>query len=214
MQFAFPLILIAALGVGVVVLAWMGWSRRRRLLALARIAHETGMRFSPDDPFDLTRHYSGFVLPSAGHSGRAENVVFGRYDGWVLRAFDYYFEVGHGTRRMSRRYSIITADTDLDLPDLLMWSSDDTEHVPLAVRRPLGQAGQWMVITGMKFAGTMVEAFSNYSDRPIDLQINNGSVMICSPVRWKPVELTGELARAVECLQRLREKKARNNKWH
>ena len=189
-----------------IVLVWMGWSRRRRLMALARTAHEMGMRFSPDDPFDMTRHYSEFVLASAGHSGRAENVIFGRYEGWILRTFDYYFEVGHGTRRLSRRYSVIATDTDLDLPDLLMWSADDTDHVPLAVGDPVGRAGQWMVISGMKFAPTMAEAFGNYSDKPVDLQINNRSVMICSPVRWKPAELAGELARAVECLQRLRNK--------
>ncbi|MDY7009592.1 MAG: hypothetical protein SVV80_02420 [Planctomycetota bacterium] len=205
-----------------ILLAWMGWSRRRRLMGLARTANEMGMRFSPDDPFGLTKHYSGFVLASAGHSGRAENVVFGRYDGrdpqtrnnasgvpWMLRAFDYCFEVGHGTRRLSRRYGVIAADTDLDLPDLLMWSSEDSEHVPLAAGRPLGRSGQWMVITGMEFARTMTEAFSNYSDRPIDLQIDNGSVMICSPVRWKPAELAAELARAVECLQRLRKESPR-----
>lgn len=204
MQFAFPLILIVALGAGMVVLAWMGCSRRRRLTALARTAHEMGMRFSPDDPFDLTRHYSGLILASAGHSGRAENVIFGRYDGWALRAFDYYFEVGHGTRRLSRRYGIIAADTDLDLPDVLMWSGDDSEHIPLAVSSPLGRSGRWLIITGMAFAPTLAEAFSNYPDRPIDLQIDNGSVMICSPVRWKPAELASQLARAVECLRRLR----------
>ncbi|MCK4624807.1 MAG: BatA domain-containing protein [Phycisphaerae bacterium] len=204
MQFAFPLILILALGVGIVVLIWMGWSRRRRLNMLSRKAGEMGMRFSANDPFDMARRHSGFILASAGHSGRAENIIHGRYDGWHLRAFDYYFEVGHGSRRLSRRYSVIAADTDLDLGDVLMWSDDDTDNVPLIARTPTGRIGQWMVISGMEFAETVADAFSDYHDQPVDLQINNRSVIICSPVRWKPAQLAGELARAVKCLHRLK----------
>ncbi len=208
MQFAFPLILILALAAGVAVLAWMGWSRRHRLNMLSRAAGEMGMRFSPNDPFDLTRHYSRFVLASAGHSGRVENIIHGRYDGWRLRAFDYYFEVGHGPRRLSRRYSVIAADTDLNLPDMLMWSADDTDHVPLIARTSTGRIGQWLVISGMEFAKTMADAFSDYHDQPVDLQINNRSVIICSPVRWKPAQLAEKLILAVKCLNNLKKQSA------
>ena len=204
MQFAFPLILILALGVGIVVLIWMGWSRRRRLKMLSRIAGEMGMRFSANDPFNMARHYSGFVLASAGHSGRAENIIHGRYDGWHLRAFDYYFEVGHGPRRLSRRYSIIASDTDLNLGDVLMWNADDTDHVPLVAQTPTGQIDQWMVISGMAFAKTVADAFSDYHDQPVDLQINNRSVIICSPVRWRPAHMAEELTRAAKCLHKLK----------
>ena len=81
------------------------------------------------------------------------------------------------------------------------------EHIPLAVKNPVGRVGQWMVIKGMEFSGAAAEAFGNYSDRTIDLQINNGSVMICSPVRWKPSEIAHEFALAAESLKILVEKK-------
>ena len=54
MQFAFLIILIGALGAGILVLASMGFRQWRRRKALARAAHEMGMMFSAKDPFDLT----------------------------------------------------------------------------------------------------------------------------------------------------------------
>jgi len=105
---------------------------------------------------------------------------------------------------LSRRYSVIAADTDLDLGDVLMWSNGDTDHVPLLAHTPTGRIDQWMVISGMEFAKTVADAFSDYHDQPVDLQVNNRSLIICSPVRWKSAQLAGKLALAVKCLHKLR----------
>ena len=102
MQYIVLVILIGMLGAGVVVLTWMGFVQRRRRRLLARVADEMEMRFSPDDPFDLTGRYSDFALSSAGHSQRAENVLYGQYEGWYLRVYDYHYEAGHGPRRARR----------------------------------------------------------------------------------------------------------------
>ncbi len=186
------------------MLGRLGWSRRRRAGKCARIANEMGMRFSADDPFDLTGRYWGFVLTCAGHSALAENVIYGRCRGWRLRAFDYSFEAGHGQRRLLRRYSVIVADTDLRLPDVLMWNAADNEHIPLTVRRPVGRLGQWLVLTGMNYADVPARAFADFADEPVNIQINRRSVMLCSADRWKPAEFANAIIRTVEGLGKLR----------
>ncbi|KPK86481.1 MAG: hypothetical protein AMJ81_01145 [Phycisphaerae bacterium SM23_33] len=203
-QYIFLFILIGALGIGLVVLGLMGLHQRRRRGLMARAAHEMGMKFSAGDPFDLTRRYSAFVLSSAGHSQRAENVLYGRYEGWYLRIFDYHLECGHGPRRLTRRYSVIVADTDLIIPSALMWHSDDAEHAPLAARRPVGRVRQWLVISGAWFAPALAEAFADFADQPVGLQTNYGSVMLCSAARFKPAELPAKMNSAVAGLSALR----------
>jgi len=204
MQFVFLAILIGALAAGVVVLASMGWLQRRRRIRLARVAYGMELRFSARDPFELTRRYSSFVLPSAGHSPRAENVIYGRHKGWHLRAFDYRFEAGHGPRRLVRRYSVIVADTDLPLPPVLMWSVADTDHLPLAVRNPLEQLGGWLVISGEQSAALLAEAFAEFQKEPVDLQVDGGSVMLSSADPWKPADLAARMDQAAAGLELLR----------
>lgn len=204
MQYIFLVILIGALGIGVVVLALMGLDQTRRRRLMARVAHEMGMKFSAQDPFDLARRYSNFVLSSAGHSQRAENVLYGRYEGWYLRVFDYHLECGHGPRRLGRRYSIIVADTDLEVPSALMWHTGDAEHAPLAARSPVGRVGQWLVISGARFAPALAEAFADFADQPVDLQTNQGSVMLCSAARFKPMDLPAKMNSAVAGLSALK----------
>ena len=128
MEYLFLIILIGALGVGLVVLTWMGLAQRHRRRLLARAAYEMGLKFSAADPFDVAARYRGFVLVPAGHSRRAENVLYGRCDGWSVRAFDFSYEAGHGPRRLARRYSVIVADTSLELPPALIWHAADLDH--------------------------------------------------------------------------------------
>lgn len=204
MQYIFLFILTGMLAVGVVALAGLGVGLRRRRRLLARAAHEMGLKFSARDPFDLTRRYSEFVLATAGHSQRAENVLYGRYEGWYLRAFDYHYEAGHGPGRLTRRYSVVVADTDLKLPPALLWHADDAEHAPLAARSPVGRTGSWLVIWGAGFAPTLADAFADAAGEPVDVQTRAGSLMLCSAARLKPRELPGRLNSAVAGLSALR----------
>ncbi len=203
MQYAFLVILMGTLGVGTLVLASMGRRQWRRRKGLARVAHEMGMKFSAKDPFELSRRYPSFVLASAGHSPRAENVIYGRYEGWYLRAFDYRFEAGHGPRRLVRRYTVIVSDTDLPVPPTLLWHEQDPDHLPLAVQSPLGRLQGWLVVAGPEFAGTLAAAFEGLRDQPVNLQIDRRSVMLCSAVPWRPEELAAWIAQAAAGLSRL-----------
>jgi hypothetical protein len=199
-QFAFVLILIGALGVGLIALGSMGWRQYRRRSALERVAHEMGMKFSTKDPFDLTRRYPTFVLTWAGHSPCAENVIHGRYKGWNLRAFDYRYEAGHGPGRLVRRYSVVAADTDLDLPAALMWRMEDASHVPMAVQRPWARLGPWLVVSGGQLPAVLTEAFGELAGQPVSVQIGDRSVLLCSAVRWQAKEFAARMDQATAAL--------------
>lgn len=205
MQFAFLVILIGTLGVGILVLASMGLRQWRRKRALARVAHEMGMKFSAKDPFDMVRRYPSFVLASAGHSPHAENVIYGRYKGWNLRAFDFRFEAGHGPRRLVRRYGVIVSETPLEAAPTLMWHRLDADHVPLAARNPLGQLGQWLVVSGRDFAATLGRAFAELAAEPVNLQADERSVMLFSARRWNPAGVAARIDQAAAGLDALRQ---------
>ena len=203
MEYLFLVILIGALGAGLVALTWMGLAQRRRRRLLARAAHEMGLKFSAADPFDIAERYPGFVLVPVGHSRRAENVLYGRCDGWSLRAFDFSYEAGHGPRRLARRYSVIVADTPLELPPALIWHAADFEYPPLAVRQSVAKQGVWRVVRGVEFAPRLAEAFNAFAEEPLSIQTLRRSVILALADRWQPAALPGRLRRTVAALESL-----------
>ena len=202
----FLIIPIAALGAGLVFLGWMGFAQRRRRRRLARAAHQMDLKFSPTDLFEVTHRYGDFVLVPAGHSARAENVIYGRYGGWPLRAFDYYFEAGHGPQRLARRYSVIVADTNLDIPPALLWHAGDDEHVPLAAKGSLGDAGPWRVVAGAPFARRLAEAFASFAGECVHVQTLGQSVVLSLATRSKPLAMAERFDKTVAGLNALRER--------
>jgi hypothetical protein len=191
-------------GAVLAVMAHLGWAERRRRTGLARLAYPLGLQYSEEDLFDLTGRYLGFVLPSAGHSPRAENVVYGRYGDWHLRAFDYHFEVGHGTRRLSRRYGVMAVDTDWDFPRALLWHVDDLGHAPLAAAQAGARIGPWQASGEGAFAAALAEAFSAFAAEPASIQTLQQTVMVFAPVRWKPSELAGRMDRLAAAMESLK----------
>ncbi len=204
MQYLFLVILIGALGVGMVVLTWMGLAQRARRRLLARTADEMGLKFSAADLFHLTQRYPGFVLADAGHSPRAENVLYGRYEGWNLRAFDFWFEAGHGPRRVARRYSVLAAEANVDIPPALIWHAGDNEHTPLAARSAAGRVGPWRVVAGAALAPRLAEAFGPLAGEPLNVQTLGRSIILCSPAVWKAKVLPDRIRQAVAALEVLR----------
>lgn len=204
MQYLFLVILIGALGAGLVVLTWMGLAQRRRRRLLARAAHQMGLKFSPTDLFDIIRRYPEFVLASAGHSPRAENVIHGRCEGWNIRAFDFYFEAGHGPRRLARHYSVFAAEAGTDVPSALIWHGGDNEHVPLAAATSTARLGLWRVCWGGRFAPRLAEAFQRFAVEPVNVQTVRRSVILCSANVWKPKALPERIRQAVDALDNLK----------
>ena len=207
-QYIFLGILLGALAVGLAVLGWMGFDQRRRRRGLMRAAHRMGLKFSAEDPFQLSQRYPEFVLARAGHSQRAENVLHGRYQGWLVRLCDYGFETGHGTQRAARRYSVMMVDTDMALPAVLMWSIHDAAGAPLAAAGPAVEVGTWLAVGEVDFATALADAFAEFAGLPVSIQTSRQTLMLCSARRLEPAELPEWIASALRGLCRLRDLQA------
>ncbi|MCK4601822.1 MAG: hypothetical protein KAU28_05115 [Phycisphaerae bacterium] len=202
-QIAF-IALVAVIVAAVISFFVMGLMQHRRCRLLARSAHEMSMRFSRDDPFDVPYRYWGFALINSGHSPRANNVTYGRYEGWVMRAFDFRYEVGHGPRRSARNYNVIVAETELDMPAVLMWSDMDGEFAPLAARRPEGHKGGWSYRGSEAMAQMLAEACEDLAAEGLSMQTRGKVLMLHLPSRrWRQGYST-KLTAAVTVLDRLR----------
>ena len=203
MQSGFLVILIGALLIGLAVLAWLGVANRLRRRRLARAANELGMSFSPNDPFALAQRHSSFALASAGHSPRAGNVIYGRREGWPVRAFDYHFEAGHGPGRLARLYCVIVVDVEFELPEMLMWHEDDAEDAPLAAQQAPQRVRKWMVTAGGETAAALAEAFEPFADEPVNVETHGGSLMLLWARRWHGRDLPARMDQAAAALKAL-----------
>lgn len=182
MQALFVLLLIAVLAVSVLVFLAMGLSQRRRKRQLARQAHRAGMRFYSDDPFDLPRRYAGFAVMSAGHSHQASNITQGRLDIMPIRAFDLRYEVGHGTRRTTRHYTVVAADVPEAAPSAIAWHMDDLAAAPLLVAATGHRRGSWRCIGDLESLEILTAACAGLASNPVSIQCSGKSLLICIPV--------------------------------
>ncbi len=201
MQLAFLVILMGTLVAGMVALSALAVGQRRRRRRLARAAHEMGMNFSSVDPFGLTQRYDAFVLTGAGHSPRAENVIYGRQGGWGVRAYDYRFEAGHGPGRLTRRYCVIVVETGGRLPEAMLWHAADAEAVPLAAQAATSQVGPWLVAAGESSAERLAGAFATFGSEPISIESHDESLMVFAAVRWAPEGLARRIERVVAAVR-------------
>ncbi|MFA6133627.1 MAG: hypothetical protein WC869_06385 [Phycisphaerae bacterium] len=174
-------VLTAALAGAVVSFGLAGLRQSRRTVALARAAHEEGMLFSAEDLFDVPVRYGGFILTRCGHSQRANNITYGRMGGLPVRAFDFRYEIGHGTRRVSRHYGVIVVETAAVLPPLTMWNRDDADYAPLAARHCEGQAGSWCYQGDAAMARAAAAACEGLGASAVSLQTRGSALMLCSP---------------------------------
>ena len=163
------------------------------------------MRFSPEDPFDVARRYGSFALMTSGHSPCVYNVTYGRLDGWALRAFDFRCEVGHGTRRTTRHYGVIVAESELPMPDVLMWNEQDWQGAPLVAHLADGQIGGWMYVGDPAGATMLAGGCSRGIRDMVSLQTLDRTLMLCMPVRHRKQDYTDRLAEAMDLLRSVRE---------
>lgn len=174
-------LLIAILAAAIVSIAVMGLCRRRRTKALARKAGEMGMRFSADDPFDVPRRYGNFTVISSGHSPCASNVTYGRLNRRVVRAFDFRYELGHGTRRTTRHYGVIVLETEIHLPEVLMWNERDAESIPLCAIQPDGRIGCWSYCGSEELASVLLVTAGPLAADAAGMQISRMVLMVHVP---------------------------------
>jgi hypothetical protein len=168
--------------------AWfvvMGALQARRTGALARWANETGMLFAADDPFDLPRKYANFALVAGGHSGRACNVTHGPLEGLPVRAFDFHYELGHGTRRLSLHYGVVAAETGQELPAVLMWNERQPGFAPLAALCRDAEVRGWSFRGSASLAALLGGACPDLADRAACIETRGTILMLAAPVRLR-----------------------------
>lgn len=141
------------------------------------------MRFSADDPFDVPRRYADFALICGGHSPKADNVIYGRLGGRRVRAFDFRYEVGHGTRRMTRHYAVVVVEVERDLPRVLMWNDDDAESSPLPTRSADGHIACWSYRGDPEAAVALKNALGDLMSEGASVQTCGTGLMLFAPVR-------------------------------
>ena len=159
MQSAITWLLVLLLAGSVLSLLLMGLGQAWRAGRLARKAHEHRMNFAKSDPFDIPLRYRNLALVAAGHSGHANNVTYGRLQGWPVRGCDFRYESAHGTRRLTRHYSLVLMETDLELPPLLMWHEQDLDAAPVSLRQSTLQQGAWVCVGDGALARRLAQAF-------------------------------------------------------
>jgi len=185
-QIAFIVLLGLIVAISMVVFAVLGAMQLRRTRRLTRDAHTRGLRFAAEDPFDVPHRYSDFALMHLGHSPRANNVTYGRIGRRPVRAFDFRYEAGHGTRRSMRQYSVITVDVELPLPFAILWNEADVAAAPLAVLAEGRRLGGWFTIGDEGVARVLARTCRGLVEEGVSVQTGPGALLFCSPVRrWR-----------------------------
>lgn len=177
-----PVVLIAVLVVCVVYFAAMGLLQHRRAVSLARRASDMQMRFAAEDPFDAPRRYGHFAALGSGHSPQACNVAFGRLHGWAVRAFDFRCEAGHGPRRLVRHLAVTVLQTDLRLPEVLLWREDDPAGMPGSVGPANASHNGWACVGDVQSGERLAEIAP---DEAVAIEIDGASVLVALPVRHR-----------------------------
>jgi len=194
-------LLMAVVLAGVAAMVVTSLRQHGRRMRLGQLASQHGLRFSVDDPFDVPRRYADFALVASGHSTAASNVIFGHVEGMPVREFDFQYEVGHGTRRLTRRYGVILLEMPSDPGSLLMWHEEDSP--PVSAGQARQQFGPWI------FCGprTLVEAVAGIGQ---DLFAKGGCVevrrsvmLIAVPAPIGPRQCPAQLASIATAVRKL-----------
>ena len=195
MQSFYILLFICVLTAAVGWFAVMAFRRHRRTARLAQKAYQLNMRFAAADPFDIPRRFSRFAVISGGHSPSASNVSYGRIDGCPVRAFDFRYEAGHGTRRQTRHYGIIAIEVPDPLPEVLMWADSDARAAPADARRRDRRLGAWSFRGDEGLARTLAEACAGLDERVGGIQALGTAVLVSMPALKAAGDYTDDIAR-------------------
>lgn len=193
-----PLPLLTLLGLGclaicIASLGLIALRQARRSRRLSRRAHEIGLRFSQDDLFDIPRRYLTFAIMQAGHSSRAHNVIYGRRDGLPVRAFDFHYEIGHGTTRTTRRYWVVIVEMDQPLTPIILWNRLDSDLVPIEVLMTDTQVRFWSCRGSAEVADELCPILEPLASSGVSLQSCGQALMIAMPAGRKTLVQESQL---------------------
>lgn len=201
-----PVLVALLLGVllaAVVSFAVVAVLRQRRTRSLSEEAYRLGLRFSRSDPFNAPLRFRAMALMRAGHSGRAHNVTYGHYRGLPMRTFDFRYEVGHGPRRLTRRFAVVVLESADPLPDALLWNHQHGEAAPFDVRLPDGQVGPWTYLGNADACHRLAAALAPLAERPAGLQAAENVLMVFEAIDHHAKDYSGRIEMALESFRRL-----------
>ena len=158
LQYAFTIVLVSVLVGAVIAFVFMGLTKVRRTRRLARAAHERGMRFFRDDPYDVPRRYAGSAVISAGHSPRANNVIDGRF---------------------------MAFEADRASEPLLMWQTSEEETPPWAARSPDGQLGRWQYRGNRRLAEALASSCEGLGDAPVSMEVRGTALIAAAAAKGR-----------------------------
>ena len=172
-----------------------------RTRLLSRLSSQLNLRFSADDPFDVPRRYADFTLIGSGHSPQASNVMHGRLEQLPVQAFDYRYEIGHGTRRATRHYQVVAIEIERKLPALVMWSDEDPESVPLAAQLRDGHIAAWSYRGNGELARAVKDACGSVFGGSVSLEVGGQTFMVFRPVKRRQNNLAARLREVAEAVR-------------
>ncbi len=189
------LALVLAIG-GYIV---MGIRRHVSMNDLKRHAARRGVQFSHEDPISILQQQGQFSLLSSGHSPQVCDVMHGRIAQQVLSAFDFRYEVGHGTRRMTRRYHVALLHLPHTCDDLLLWSQGDDSGCPLAVLGKGKTFGAWRYVGSREQAERLAALVQDVSLPAACLEVRGESLLmaVSNPRRRQEYTLWVDKALAI-----------------
>jgi hypothetical protein len=197
-------ILIVALTAAVVSFFVMGLRHHWHGRVMSRYSNEHDLRFNRDDPFGIPLVYRRFALISCGHSPRACNVTHGRVAGRVVRAFDFRYEIGHGTLRVTRRYGVVVVDMETPDHNVLMWNDSDAQHAPLEVRQIDGHVGCWSFTGDADLAKTLAGHVGPLGADGLSMQARDGLLMLYLPAKGRKLRnYTDWMSEGIELAEQL-----------
>jgi hypothetical protein len=198
-QDIFTLLLIGVLIASVISFVVMGLRQLHRTNSLARKAHEMELHFSPSDLFDVPRRYGGFALISNGHGPRACNITHGRIRSSPVRAFDFRYEIGHATRRMTRHYAVIAVQAGMALGEVMMWNIADAGAAPVSSGLGARRVGDWMCSGDRELAHVLAAECGSFGDEGLSVEVRNDTIMFCLPIVKRRQDYTASL----QCVDRV-----------
>jgi hypothetical protein len=116
MEWTIPVLVVL---VFIAIIAFSFYLQYLRRQMWQRLAARYGMRFNPDDPFDIPGRFP-FALFQEGHSRRASNCLDGTYQNVPVILFDYRYKTGSGKSETTHNLSALLARLNIHCPKLVI----------------------------------------------------------------------------------------------
>ncbi len=82
-------------------------------------------------------------------------------------------------------YSVVVIDTQLELPDVVMWNDGDSDNAPLEIRQADGHIGRWSFAGDAKLAEQLSDFAKKEDFENLSLQTYNNTLLLSQAMSEK-----------------------------